>query len=330
MPEKKRMITVEALSKEFVVTVGKKGFGGAVKNLFHPEKKRIRALSDISFSVDKGEVLGFLGPNGAGKSTTVKILTGILTPTGGSVQVGDLVPYRKPRQNARQIGVVFGQRSRLWWNLPVQDSFEYTKALYSIPDSVFDENIRYFSENFGVGDLMTKPVRTLSLGQKMRAEITMAMLHNPEILYLDEPTIGLDVVGKNELHSLVGRINRDRNVTVLLVTHDVLDIERLCTRVIIIDKGRLIWQGNVDALKRAKGNEKHFHIVFGEPRQAIKSEHLEPVSIAGDGLRHEYRCNSDGIEIESLISLFFSAGKVIDINVTDAPLDHVMRRIYTE
>lgn len=321
------ILSVEHLTKKFTVVVGRKGLGGAVKNLFHPQKREIVAVNDISFSVQEGEIVGFLGPNGAGKSTTIKMLTGILTPTSGSAMVNGLEPYRKPRENARNIGVVFGQRSRLWWNLPVQDSFEYTKALYQISEEVFQENLRYFSDSFGVGDILTKPVRTLSLGQKMRAEIAMAMLHNPRILYLDEPTIGLDVVGKNELHQLIQRINADRGVTIVLVTHDVLDIERLCRRVMIIDKGRLIWRGEIDTLRRAKGVEKHYHVLYESPCAPIQSPFLKVE--AAEGQRHHYICTED-VPLDDVLPLILAAGKVVDFTVNDPPLDQVMRRIYTE
>jgi len=323
------LITVDHVSKEFEVTIGKKGVKGAIQTLFHPEKKTIHALSDVSFQVEKGEVLGFLGPNGAGKSTMVKILTGILTPSGGTVDVNGLVPYQKPRLNAKEIGVVFGQRSRLWWNLPVQDSFEYTRVLYSIPQNTYHENIEYLSKHFGIDEIIKKPVRTLSLGQKMRAEIAMAMLHNPRLLFLDEPTIGLDVVGKNELHNLIRRLNRDREITLLLVTHDVLDIERLCSRVIIIDKGQLTWQGTVDELKHSKGDGKHFFVTFEEPRPMIDKPYLK-LEEQTDGIRHIYFVDDPKIDVETVISQFFAAGKVVDLTVSDAELDEVMRRVYTE
>jgi len=323
------LIEVSNVCKNFTVTVGKKGVSGAIKSLFKPEKRVISALNDVSFVVEKGEVLGLLGPNGAGKSTMVKILSGILVPTSGHVRVGEITPYDKPRINAAQIGVVFGQRSRLWWNLPVQDSLEYTRALYSIPANTYEKNVRYFCDEFGLDELMTKPVRTLSLGQKMRAEISMAMMHDPAILFLDEPTIGLDVVGKNELHNQVKRINAERGVTVLLVTHDILDIERLCSRVIIIDKGMMRWQGGIDALKNARGNEKHFSVVFEKPTPVVVSEFFE-LTAMGDEVKHEYKCVNNDIPIETIIGLFFATGNVVDLSVTDAPLDHVIRRIYTE
>lgn len=321
------ILSAEHLTKRFTVVVGRKGLAGAVRNLFAPTKREIMAVNDISFSVEEGEIVGFLGPNGAGKSTTIKMLTGILTPTSGSAEAAGLVPYQRPRENARNIGVVFGQRSRLWWNLPVQDSFEYTKALYQIPEGVFRENLSYFSENFGVGEIMTKPVRTLSLGQKMRAEIAMAMLHNPRILYLDEPTIGLDVVGKNELHQLIRRINADRGVTILLVTHDVLDIERLCRRVMIIDKGSMIWHGGIEELKRAKGMEKHYHVLYESPCDPIQEPFIQVVQ--AEGQRHHYLCTED-VPMEVILPRILAVGKVVDFTVNDPPLDQVMRRIYTE
>lgn len=321
------IIKVTEVSKDFEVVLGKKGMSGAVKSLFRPQKQTIHALNHVNFHIDEGEILGLLGPNGAGKSTTVKILTGILTPTSGEVEVAGVIPYKKPRQMAKQIGVVFGQRSRLWWNLPVRDSFEYTKALYSIPQDVYDANLAYFTENFGIGEILTKPVRTLSLGQKMRAEITMAMLHDPKILYLDEPTIGLDVVGKHELHKLIHKLNADRKTTILLVTHDVLDIERLCSRVIIIDHGTMIWQGSIDELRHSRGSEKHYDVTFEEPQAAIAAPFLIPEEIGT--LRHVYRTDDPDIPVDRVMELFFSAGKVVDLNIKDADLDEVMRRIYT-
>lgn len=321
------ILSVDHLTKKFTVVVGKKGLSGAIHNLFSPTKREIIAVNDITFSVQEGEIIGFLGPNGAGKSTTIKMLTGILTPTSGSAKVNGLEPYQRPRENARNIGVVFGQRSRLWWNLPVQDSFEYTKALYQIPQNVFEENVRYFSDSFGVGGILTKPVRTLSLGQKMRAEIAMAMLHNPRILYLDEPTIGLDVVGKNELHQLVQRINADRGVTIVLVTHDVLDIERLCRRVMIIDKGRLVWRGEIEALKKAKGVEKHYHVLYESPCAPIQAPFLKVEE--ANGQHHHYICTED-VPLDDILPQIMAAGRVVDFTVNDPPLDQVMRRIYTE
>ena len=234
------LIEVNNLSKVFVKITRDKGLRGAAKAFFHPETTDTVALNNVTFHVDQGEILGYIGPNGAGKSTTVKILTGILTPTSGEAFVDGIKPYEKRQENAKKIGFVFGQRSRLWRLLPVYDSLEFSKILYSIPDNIYNENISYFKESLDLKRILDQPVRTLSLGERMRAELAMALLHNPKILYLDEPTIGLDVVGKNELRKIIKKINLERKVTVLLVTHDVLDIEKLCSRVLVLDNGQLV------------------------------------------------------------------------------------------
>jgi len=322
------MIRVQNISKEFTVTMGKKGFKGALKTLFHPEKKIIKALDGISFEIADGEILGFVGPNGAGKSTLVKILSGILTPTSGSVDVNGIVPYEKPQLNAMQMGVVFGQRSRLMWALPANDTFEYLKALYSIPDSTYKENIDYFQESLGIEDIMYKPVRTLSLGQKMRVEISAALLHGPGILYLDEPTIGLDVVGKYELHKLIKRINDERNVTVLLVTHDVIDIEQLCRKVIIIDKGNLIWTGTMDELRKAKGEKRTFNVTYFDEIHDTSSDIL--IHEEQSGLKHRYICMNPETLVSEILNELQTKGKIADLTIAQTPIEEIIRRIYTE
>lgn len=324
----KPIIVADNITKEYKVTVPQKGFLGAIKTLFSPEKKITRALNGVTFTVDENEILGFLGPNGAGKSTMVKILTGILTPTSGYASVSGIIPYSNPKQNAHQIGVVFGQRSRLWWNLPVEESFNYTRALYSIPNSIYQNNLRWFIENFRVDEIMSSTVRTLSLGQKMRAEIAMSMLHSPKILFLDEPTIGLDVVGKNELHNLVEQLRNELGITVLLVTHDILDIERLCSRVIVIDEGSILWQGSIPDLKHTKGGEKTFNVLFQSEVSPIESSNLKVIRI--DGLYHSYSCSNSNVLIDELIKEIFNAGTVSDLTIKDVDLDVVMRRLYLE
>ena len=319
-------ISVQDIKKEFSVTIGKKGFKGAVKSLFKPEKKIIKALDGVSFDIEKGEILGFVGPNGAGKSTLVKILSGILTPTSGQAIVNNLIPYKKPQVNAMQIGVVFGQRSRLMWSLPANDSFEYLKALYSIPDEIYAKNIEYFKDSLEIEEFMFKPVRTLSLGQKMRIEISAALLHNPSILYLDEPTIGLDVVGKYELHKLIKKINYDRKVTVLLVTHDVIDIEQLCEKVIIIDKGKLIWTGTMDELKKAKGDYRTFTITYFNEVNEIDFAELE--RLESDGLRHKYICKNPVIPMSLILDELQAQGSIADLTIAETPIEEVIRGIY--
>lgn len=322
------LIQVNDLCKDFTVTEGKKGFKGAVKTLFKPEKKIIKALLDVSFNIEDGELLGFVGPNGAGKSTLVKILSGILTPTSGSVDVNGIIPYKKPQLNSMQIGVVFGQRSRLMWALPANDTFDYLKALYSIPEDEFQENLNYFKESLAIEEIMYKPVRTLSLGQKMRVEIAAALLHGPGILYLDEPTIGLDVVGKYELHKLIKRINKERNVTVLLVTHDVIDIEQLCRKVMIIDKGSLIWSGSIDELRNAKGEKRIFNVTYFGEIKDTSSQLL--VHEGNSGLRHIFTCSNLKTPVSDILNELQSKGEIADLTIAQTPIEEIIRRIYTE
>ena len=238
-------IIAENLVKKYQVPDRDPGLRGAVKALFHPRYREITAIDHINFSIEKGEIVGYIGPNGAGKSTTLKMLSGILYPTAGSVTVNGLVPYRDRKRNARQIGVVFGNRSQLYWDLPVIDSYQLNRRLYDIPDTIYRENLAYFTEIFDLGDLLNQPVRLLSLGQKMRATIAGAMLHSPEILFLDEPTIGLDVTSKLKIRDFIRQINQKSGTTVILTSHDMGDIESLCERIILIDEGKKKYDGPV-------------------------------------------------------------------------------------
>ena len=238
-------IIAENLVKEYRVPDREPGLRGAVKALFHPKYREIRAIDQINFSIEKGEIVGYIGPNGAGKSTTLKILSGILYPTSGSITVSGLVPYQDRKKNARQIGVVFGNRSQLYWDLPVIDSYQLNRRLYDIPDITFQENLAYFTEIFDLGGIINQPVRLLSLGQKMRATIAGAMLHSPDILFLDEPTIGLDVASKMKIRQFIKQINQKNETTVILTSHDMGDIESLCERIILIDEGRKKYDGPV-------------------------------------------------------------------------------------
>lgn len=238
-------IIAENLVKKYQVPDRDPGLRGAVKALFHPKYREIMAIDHINFLIEKGEIVGYIGPNGAGKSTTLKMLSGILYPTAGSVTVNGLVPYRDRKRNARQIGVVFGNRSQLYWDLPVIDSYQLNRRLYDIPDTIYRENLAYFTEIFDLGDLLNQPVRLLSLGQKMRATIAGAMLHSPEILFLDEPTIGLDVTSKLKIRDFIRQINQKSGTTVILTSHDMGDIESLCERIILIDEGKKKYDGPV-------------------------------------------------------------------------------------
>ena len=238
-------IVAENLVKEYRVPDRDPGLRGALRALFRPKYRGIMAIDHVDFSIEKGEVVGYIGPNGAGKSTTLKMLSGILYPTSGSIHVNGLVPYLDRKQNAKQIGVVFGNRSQLYWDLPVIDSYQLNRRLYEIPDVTYEENLAYFTEIFDLGGILNQPVRLLSLGQKMRATIAGAMLHSPDILFLDEPTIGLDVASKLKIRDFIRQINRKNNTTVILTSHDMGDIESLCERIILIDEGKKKYDGPV-------------------------------------------------------------------------------------
>ena len=321
------LIEVNSLSKVFVKTTREKGLRGAVKAFFHPQTTNIVALNSVSFHVNQGEILGYIGPNGAGKSTTVKVLTGILTPTDGEALVDGIRPYEKRQENAKKIGFVYGQRSRLWRLLPVYDSLEYSKILYTIPDDVYKENISYFKESLDLKRILNQPVRTLSLGERMRAELAMAMLHNPKILYLDEPTVGLDVVGKNELRKIIRKINNERNVTVFLVTHDVLDIEKLCSRVLVLDKGQLLWEGSIKDMKKANESAQLITVEYSGPSVPIENDGMKLLSREGD--KYHYRYDPKKVPIREALDHLAAGGKIVAFNVTEPEIEEIIRDIYT-
>ncbi|MCI8922336.1 ABC transporter ATP-binding protein [Oscillospiraceae bacterium 21-37] len=244
------MIEVSHLRKTFRVARRDKGFQNAVKALFRREYEEIHALNDISFSIGEGEMVGYIGPNGAGKSSTIKVLSGVLTPDGGECRVDGRVPWKQRVKHVAQIGVVFGQRSQLWWDVPVIDSFELLKDIYKIPDALYRKNVGDLTELLDLSQLLRTPTRQLSLGQRMRCEIAASLLHSPKILFLDEPTIGLDAVSKLAVRDFVKRLNKEHKTTVILTTHDMQDIEALASRVILIGKGKILLDGTLDDIRR--------------------------------------------------------------------------------
>ncbi len=244
------MIEVSHLQKTFRVARRDEGFQNAVKALFRREYQEIHALNDLSFSIGEGEMVGYIGPNGAGKSSTIKVLSGVLTPDSGRCVVDGRVPWKQRVKHVCQIGVVFGQRSQLWWDVPVADSFALLKDIYKIPDALYRKNVAELTELLDLSELLRTPTRQLSLGQRMRCEIAASLLHSPKILFLDEPTIGLDAVSKLAVRDFVKRLNRERKTTVLLTTHDMQDIEALASRVLLIGKGKILLDGTLDDIRR--------------------------------------------------------------------------------
>ena len=240
------MIEVKNISKVYKKnSSSKKGIGLIWKD----NKEDFYAVKDISFDVSDGEILGFVGPNGAGKSTTIKMLTGILTPTHGEIKVNGLVPYKERKRYVRDIGVVFGQRTQLWWDIPLNETFKLLKEVYMIEDKAYMDSLEYLDSVLELSRIMSQPVRSLSLGQRMKADIAASLIHNPNILFLDEPTIGLDVVVKDKIINSIKEINEARNVTIILTTHDLADIEKLCKRIVVIDKGEKVYDDGLSKLK---------------------------------------------------------------------------------
>lgn len=247
------MIKVENLSKEFKISKKYPGFKGALRSFFSTEYTIKKAVDDISFEINDGEIVGYIGANGAGKSTTIKMMTGILTPSSGRIIVDGVIPYENREKNAKNIGVVFGQKTQLWWDLPVSETFPLLKDIYGVSDEDYEERMNYFKEILGLDEFFLSPVRTLSLGQRMRADLAAALIHNPKIIYLDEPTIGLDVVVKESVRKAIKNINEKYGTTIILTTHDLNDIEELCNRIIIIDKGKKIYDGELEGVKEQFG-----------------------------------------------------------------------------
>ncbi len=248
------MITMEHVSKSYKIAKRNAGFGEACKALFHREYEMIHALDDVSFTIDDGEMVGYIGPNGAGKSSTIKILSGILTPDSGNVHVDGRVPYKDRIRHVREIGVVFGQRSQLWWDVPVIDSFLLLKDIYSISETHYKQNLEELTELLDLAQLLRSPARQLSLGQRMRCEIAASLLHRPRILFLDEPTIGLDAVSKLAVREFILKQNQTHGTTVILTTHDMQDIEALASRIILIGKGKILMDGSLEDIREYGGN----------------------------------------------------------------------------
>jgi ABC-2 type transport system ATP-binding protein len=313
------VIELEDVSKTFLLRVR----AGRLRR----EKREVRAVDSISFSIAEGSMVGYIGPNGAGKSTTVKMLIGILTPSAGVVRVAGLDPSRARTDVARHIGVVFGQRTQLWWDLPLRDSFDLLRHVYRVPEARHGANVARFDELLALGPFLDTPVRQLSLGQRMRGELAAALLHDPEILFLDEPTIGLDLVSKEAVRGFLHELNEQRGTTVLLTTHDLLDVERLCDRLLIIDHGQVIEDGTVEAVKARYGGERTLVVDLVEPGPPLSISGAEVVRV--EGPRQWLRFRSDGLTASELLAEVTTRVAVRDIAIEETAIEDVVRRIYS-
>ena len=335
--DKNSFIEVKNVNKSFKVSKRAKGIPGTIANLFIPKFEDKTAVRDISFSINEGEMVGFIGPNGAGKSTTIKMLSGILYPDSGDVRVNGYVPYKQRKEYVGSIGVVFGQKSQLQWDLPVIDSFELLKAIYRIPDAMYKKNLDRFVEMLDMSEFISKPVRQLSLGQRMRADIVAALLHSPKIVFFDEPTIGVDVVGKEKIRSFIKELNATDKVTMIFTTHDMQDIEKTCNRLIIIDKGQKIYDGSIHGIKEKYGQARLLEVEFSEQydiamiknsvNNRIKDVEIKEASDS-EARKLQFIFDNTKVLIDELMNYLLQNFSIKDINISEPDIEEIIGKIY--
>ena len=321
------MIEVEHITKEYKVAKREAGFHNAVKALFSRKQDTVRALNDISFKIDDGEILAYIGPNGAGKSTTIKILCGILTPDKGNCIVDGYVPWKDRKSYVKNIGVVFGQRSQLWWDIPIIDSFELIKEMYDIDSRTFQQNVSELCQLLDLEKIVQTPARNLSLGQRMRCEIVASLLHNPKILFLDEPTIGLDAVSKLAVRDFIKRINTEKGTTVILTTHDMQDIEALTHRVMLIGNGQILLDGSLEELKKRVSDKKEI-IIKHSGKTPTLCEGMNYLEQKDDKLK--ISLDPKMISVSEGIAYLSRETELIDLEVSDISAEEMVARLYRE
>jgi ABC-2 type transport system ATP-binding protein len=339
-PNKAPPVEVKDLRRRFKTLNRREGLSGAFKDLFSRDYTYTDAVDGISFSLEEGEIVGFVGPNGAGKSTTIKMLTGVLEPTSGTALVNGLPPFKNRSRNAMSIGVVFGQRSQLWWDLPVIESFKVLKEIYRIPDDRYRESMAAFDELVNLKDLYRKQVRTMSLGQRMLCDIVAAFLHDPKIIFLDEPTIGLDISVKSKIRSLILELNKRRRTTIILTTHDIADIEALCKRIVIIDKGKIIYDGDLARVSGIVGAYRTLRLSFSQSGERDWAPELERdltarFPVAGAlGLEAEedgwiaVTVNEEKVRLMDVLNAITAGYPVKDVKIEEIRTEHVIKKIY--
>ena len=320
------IIAASGVSKTFRQAKRLPGLMGSMRSLFSRQYTEVHAVSDISFAINAGEAVGYLGPNGAGKSTMIKMMTGILVPSGGQISVLGREPHSHRMRNAAEIGVVFGQRSQLWWDLPVRDSFALHRHIYDIPQTRFADNLAFLSSMLAMADYLDRPVRQLSLGQRMRAEIAMALLHDPKILFLDEPTIGLDVVAKDAVRKFLSQINRERGTTIILTTHDLQDIEEICPRLIMVDDGRLLFDGKLTSLRSALGSRRRLRLEFGTDPGPLQLTTARLVR--DDGAAKHFLLDREDISILDVLTELGTGYDLKDVALHEPAIEEVIRSFY--
>lgn len=327
------IIEISRLSKTFRTFSRREGIWGSVKDLVHREYRDLRAVDEISFSVQKGELVGYLGPNGAGKSTSIKMLTGILKPSSGQMNVIGFDPYKDRKAYTRHIGVVFGQRTQLWWDIAVIESFRLLSTIYNVPKKVFEERLGTLNKILELEEVLRTPLRKLSLGQRMRCDIAASLLHNPKVLFLDEPTIGLDAVAKDSIRTFLRRINKDFQTTILLTTHDLQEIEELCKRIIIIDKGKIIYDGSLSAVKHLPGLKREITLEFlGEaPMKELHARFHQGISFTQESERRvKGVLDPQQLPAVELLRTVVGNYNIADITIHEPSIEDVVMKIYRD
>lgn len=329
------IIKINNVTKEFKVLKRREGIKGGLMDLFSRNYKVVRAVDNISMSIEQGEIVGYLGPNGAGKSTTIKMMTGVLEPTSGEILVGGNVPYRERAKNAQEIGVVFGQRSQLWWSLPLIESFKLLRDIYQVSSSNYESMMKLYSSLVDLELLLHKPVRQMSLGQRTLSDILAAFLHDPKIVFLDEPTIGLDVSMKNRIRMLIKALNREKNTTVILTTHDMGDVDALCERIVIIDKGKMLYDNDIEHLKSFFGSYRTLRLMLDVPEEKIREEigkvfAGDAVSVSQSNEWTELLINEDRVKLMDVLGYVQEHYSIIDMKLEEISTEAVIRKIYEE
>ena len=327
------IIEIKNVSKEFKVLNRREGLKGSLKDLVSRDYKTVRAVDNISMNIQQGEIVGYLGPNGAGKSTTIKMMTGVLEPTSGEILVGGNVPYKNRTKNAQEIGVVFGQRSQLWWALPLVESFKILKDIYQIPDEKYESIIKLYRSLVDIEPLLHKPVRQMSLGQRTLSDILAAFLHDPKIVFLDEPTIGLDVAMKSRIRTLIHALNKERNTTVILTTHDMGDVDALCKRIVIIDKGKMLYDNDIEHLKGFFGSYRTLKLrMDGDLKEQAKlvQKELPEFSVSADDEWISVLVDEEKAKIMDVLGKLQHSFNIRDMQLEEISTEEVIKKIYEE
>ena len=319
-------IEVQNISKDFKVNKRSAGIPGMIANMFVPKYEIKHAVKDLSFTIEKGEMVGFIGPNGAGKSSTIKMLSGILCPDSGSITVNGFVPYKQRKSYVGKIGVVFGQKSQLQWDLPVIDSFELLRAIYRIPEDKYKRNLERFTEMLDMKGFINQPVRQLSLGQRMRSDIVASLLHSPEIVFFDEPTIGVDIIGKETIRNFIRELNEQDKVTMIFTTHDMQDIEQTCKRIIIIDKGSLMYDGSLQDIRSKYGTARRLIAEFNEEVSVAPISNVEIINL-GDR-KMSFTFDNNVVDVNKLMHELLGNYSVRDITVAEPEIESIIQKMY--